>query len=49
VVLDDLQFDRRAYDPWQAYGQSETAIVLFAVEATRRWAAGGTPHPTADE
>ena len=31
VVLDDLQFDRRPYDPWLAYGQSKTAIVLFAV------------------
>lgn len=41
VVLDDLNFDRRAYDPWQAYGQSKTAIVLFAVEATRRWAGDG--------
>jgi NAD(P)-dependent dehydrogenase (short-subunit alcohol dehydrogenase family) len=41
VVLDDLHFDRRPYDPWQAYGQSKTAIVLFAVEATRRWAADG--------
>jgi NAD(P)-dependent dehydrogenase (short-subunit alcohol dehydrogenase family) len=39
VVLDDLHFDRRPYDPWQAYGQSKTAIVLLAVEATRRWAA----------
>jgi NAD(P)-dependent dehydrogenase (short-subunit alcohol dehydrogenase family) len=38
VVLDDLQFDQRPYDPWLAYGQSKTAIVLFAVEATRRWA-----------
>jgi NAD(P)-dependent dehydrogenase (short-subunit alcohol dehydrogenase family) len=41
VVLDDLNFDRRAYDPWLAYGQSKTAIVLFAVEATRRWVADG--------
>jgi NAD(P)-dependent dehydrogenase (short-subunit alcohol dehydrogenase family) len=41
VVLDDLNFDRRAYDPWLAYGQSKTAIVLFAVGATRRWAADG--------
>jgi NAD(P)-dependent dehydrogenase (short-subunit alcohol dehydrogenase family) len=39
VVLDDLNFDRRPYDPWLAYGQAKTAIVLFAVEATRRWAA----------
>lgn len=30
VVFDDINFDRRAYDPWQAYGQSKTANVLFA-------------------
>jgi len=41
VVFDDLHFERRPYDPWQAYGQSKTANVLFAVEATRRWAADG--------
>lgn len=41
VVFDDLFFDRRPYDPGQAYGQSKTANVLFAVEATRRWAADG--------
>ncbi len=41
VHLDDLFFDRRPYDPWQAYGQSKTANILFAVEATRRWAADG--------
>src|SRR4051794_23792136 len=41
VVLDDLQFRRRPYDPWLAYGQSKTANVLFAVEANARWAALG--------
>ena len=41
VVFDDVHFDRRAYDPWAAYGQSKTANVLFAVEATRRWASEG--------
>jgi NAD(P)-dependent dehydrogenase (short-subunit alcohol dehydrogenase family) len=41
VVFDDLHFDRRPYDPWLGYGQSKTACVLFAVEATRRWGAGG--------
>ena len=41
VVFDDLFFDRRAYDPGLAYGQSKTANVLFAVEATRRWAGDG--------
>ena len=41
VVFDDLHFDRRDYDPSLAYGQSKTANVLFAVEATRRWASEG--------
>lgn len=41
IDLDDLMFERRPYDPWVAYGQSKTANALFAVEATRRWAADG--------
>ncbi|HEX4444117.1 MAG TPA: SDR family NAD(P)-dependent oxidoreductase [Galbitalea sp.] len=41
VDFDDINFDRREYDPWVAYSQSKTANVLFAVEATRRWAAEG--------
>ncbi|PRZ18041.1 SDR family NAD(P)-dependent oxidoreductase [Nesterenkonia sandarakina] len=41
IVYEDLFFERRAYDPGQAYGQSKTANVLFAVEASRRWAAEG--------
>ena len=41
VIFDDLNFRFRRYDPWLAYGQSKTANVLFAVEATRRWAAEG--------
>jgi len=41
VVFDDLFFDRRPYDPGLAYGQSKTANVLFAVEASRRWAGDG--------
>jgi len=41
VVFDDLHFERRPYEPWAAYGQSKTANVLFAVEATRRWAGDG--------
>lgn len=41
VVFDDLHFDFRPYDPWLAYGQSKTANVLFALEATRRWMADG--------
>jgi NAD(P)-dependent dehydrogenase (short-subunit alcohol dehydrogenase family) len=41
VYLDDINFNRRDYDPWLGYGQSKTANVLFAVEATRRWADDG--------
>jgi NAD(P)-dependent dehydrogenase (short-subunit alcohol dehydrogenase family) len=41
VVFEDIHFERRAYDPWLAYGQSKTANVLFAVEAARRWADDG--------
>ena len=37
----DIDFERRAYDPLIAYGQSKTANVLLAVEAGRRWAAEG--------
>jgi NAD(P)-dependent dehydrogenase (short-subunit alcohol dehydrogenase family) len=41
VVFDDVNFGARPYDPQLAYGQSKTANVLFAVEATRRWAGDG--------
>src|SRR5258705_12010900 len=39
--FDDPQFQYRAYDRWQAYGQSKTANVLFAVELDRRGEASG--------
>src|SRR5215475_1018689 len=41
VVFDDIDYAFRDYDPFGAYGQSKTANVLFAVEATRRWADDG--------
>jgi NAD(P)-dependent dehydrogenase (short-subunit alcohol dehydrogenase family) len=41
VVFDDVNFSRRPYDLGLAYGQSKTANVLFAVEATRRWGTDG--------
>lgn len=41
LVFDDIHYQRRPYDPWGAYGQSKTANVLFAVEATRRWSGEG--------
>ncbi len=36
VVLDDVNFETTPYDPWQAYGRSKTANILFAVELDRR-------------
>ena len=41
VIFDDLHFRYRRHQPWLAYGQSKTANILFAVEATRRWSADG--------
>jgi NAD(P)-dependent dehydrogenase (short-subunit alcohol dehydrogenase family) len=41
VIFDDLDYAFRDYDPFGAYGQSKTANVLFAVEASRRWAPDG--------
>jgi NAD(P)-dependent dehydrogenase (short-subunit alcohol dehydrogenase family) len=41
VIFEDMHFGFRPYEPFLAYGQSKTANVLFAVEATRRWAADG--------
>lgn len=41
VIFGDMHFDFLAYDPYVAYGQSKTACVLMAVEATRRWAGDG--------
>ncbi|WP_037389142.1 SDR family NAD(P)-dependent oxidoreductase [Sinorhizobium americanum] len=36
VDLDDLDFGRRPYDKWMAYGQSKTANALFAVSLDMR-------------
>jgi len=41
VVLDDPSFERRAYNPWSAYGQSKTANILFAVALDARAKADG--------
>lgn len=38
IRFDDLHFERDAYDPWAAYGQSKTANILFAIEAAKQWA-----------
>ena len=41
VVFDDIQFERRPYHKWLAYGQSKTANVLFAVGLEKRLGARG--------
>ena len=41
IDFDDIHFERRSYYPQIAYAQSKTANSLFAVEATRLWAADG--------
>jgi NAD(P)-dependent dehydrogenase (short-subunit alcohol dehydrogenase family) len=41
VVFDDINFRFRPYDPQLAYGQSKTAVNLFAAGASARWADDG--------
>ncbi|MDT8278933.1 MAG: SDR family NAD(P)-dependent oxidoreductase [Erythrobacter sp.] len=41
VDLDDPNFTERPYDPWQSYGHSKTANILFAVGLEARFAAKG--------
>ncbi|KZM27669.1 hypothetical protein ST47_g1248 [Ascochyta rabiei] len=42
VDLDDLNFERRKYNRWLAYGQSKLANLLFTYELQRRFAASGS-------
>lgn len=37
VDFDDLDFKRRGYNKWLAYGQSKTANALFAVALSQHW------------
>ena len=41
IVWDDVNFERREYDKFSAYGQSKTANILFSVELDRRLADRG--------
>jgi NAD(P)-dependent dehydrogenase (short-subunit alcohol dehydrogenase family) len=41
VVFDDVNFEHRPYNKWDAYGQSKTANILFTVELERRLADDG--------
>jgi len=36
VDFDDLHFERKPYEKWEAYGQAKSANALFAVELDRR-------------
>lgn len=36
IDLDDLNWERRSYRPWQAYSQSKLANLLFTLELQRR-------------
>ncbi len=51
VVFDDIQYQHRPYEKWQAYGQSKTANILFAVGLNERYADQGVEafavHPGA--
>ncbi len=42
IDRDDLNWERRAYRAWAAYGQSELANQLFALELHRRLSAAGS-------
>jgi NAD(P)-dependent dehydrogenase (short-subunit alcohol dehydrogenase family) len=45
VDLDDLLWERRPYERWQAYFQSKLANLLFTFELDRRLRASGGPAP----
>jgi NAD(P)-dependent dehydrogenase (short-subunit alcohol dehydrogenase family) len=41
IDFDDPNYRHRPYDPWEAYGQSKTAVALFAAGLTARHAPDG--------
>ncbi|MEA5360471.1 SDR family NAD(P)-dependent oxidoreductase [Amycolatopsis sp., V23-08] len=45
VVFDDVDFERREYQPMLGYGQSKTANILFALELDRRGIRAFSVHP----
>jgi NAD(P)-dependent dehydrogenase (short-subunit alcohol dehydrogenase family) len=42
IDFDDLNWERRSYKRWRAYGQSKLANLLFTLELQRRLAAAGS-------
>jgi NAD(P)-dependent dehydrogenase (short-subunit alcohol dehydrogenase family) len=43
IDFDDLNWERKPYKPWRAYGQSKLANLLFTAELQRRLTAAGSP------
>jgi NAD(P)-dependent dehydrogenase (short-subunit alcohol dehydrogenase family) len=43
IGLDDLNWERRRYSRWRAYGQSKLANLLFTLELQRRLTDAGSP------
>jgi len=43
INLEDLNWERRKYQRWPAYGQSKLADLMFMFELQRRLAAAGSP------
>jgi NAD(P)-dependent dehydrogenase (short-subunit alcohol dehydrogenase family) len=43
IDLDDLNWERRDYNAWRAYGQSKLANLLFTLELEGRLTAAGSP------
>ncbi|KAK2024959.1 short chain dehydrogenase [Colletotrichum zoysiae] len=41
ICLDDINFEKEEYKPWNAYGRSKTANILFTNEVERRYGAEG--------
>lgn len=41
IVFDDIHYENRPYEKWQAYGQAKTANALFAVGLNSRFAEKG--------
>ena len=43
IALDDLNWERRSYHAWRAYGQSKLSNLLFTLELEQRLTAAGSP------
>src|SRR5258705_8495357 len=43
IDFDDLNWERKPYKAWRAYGQSKLANLLFTAELQRRLTAPGSP------